>query len=289
MHYTSLLTTYNQDFIPNLVDQALKEDIQDGDHTTLATVPPGAHGAATLYAQGTGVIAGISLAEDLFSYFSPELTLEPHKQDGDGVSTGETIFTISGPVQGILTGERLVLNFIQHLSGIATKTRMLSQQIEDYPAALLDTRKTTPGLRVLEKWAVGLGGAVNHRLGLFDMIMLKDNHIDHAGGMNKGIQAVKDYLKAHDLSIPIVIEARSLEEVSAIIQHEGIKRILLDNMSPETMKEAISLINGQMQTEASGGVDADNLRRIAETGVDYISTSELTRGITPLDVSLKID
>lgn len=289
LHYASFLNTDKADFLATITKQAYLEDIQSGDHTTLATVPADARGSATLVAKAQGLVAGISLAEDLFPKFHSDITLHPLKQDGDAVTEGEEIFTLSGSVRGIITGERQVLNYIQHLSGIATKARHLTHKLTGYSCGLLDTRKTTPGLRLLEKWAVTLGGAHNHRMGLFDMVMLKDNHIDYAGGMDEAVRAVQTYLSAHGLSVPVVVEARSLEEVKTILTYDGIDRILLDNMSPETLTSAVALIDGRVATEASGGVDEANLHSIAATGVDYISTSQLTRAVTPLDVSLKLN
>lgn len=282
------LTTYNQNFIQHLLDMVWNEDVQEGDHTTLSTIPEDAKGKATLYAKASGLVAGLRIAPEIFAYFDPNLQVKTFFEDGAWIKKGDAVFTVSGSVRGILTGERTVLNIIQHLSGIATKSQNWCTYIEEFPTQLMDTRKTTPGLRVFEKWAVALGGAVNHRQGLYDMIMLKDNHIDYSGGIHAAIKDVKAYLAKRQLSIPIVVEAQTLDEVKSIIAHNGIERILLDNMSINELKEAVKLVGEYCDTEASGGVEAENLRPIAETGVDYISTSQLTREIKPLDLSLKM-
>ncbi len=284
----SYLTPYNQDYLQQLLKLAWMEDVQSGDHSTLATIPENATGQATLYAKDSGIIAGLGLVQELFNSFSDNLKVVTYSRDGEWVQKGDQLFNVEGSVRGMLTGERTVLNVIQHLSGIATKTCNWCQYLEGYHTHLLDTRKTTPGLRLLEKWATALGGAANHRIGLYDMLMIKDNHIDYAGGMHKAIDAVKTYLEAQALSVPVVIETRSLEEVRQVLAHPGIARILLDNMTLETMAEAVRLIDGQCETEASGGIQKENLRPIAETGVDYISSSQLTRNTQPLDMSLKI-
>lgn len=283
------LNTYQQDFIQQLTELIWNEDVQAGDHTTLATIPREAIGKATLFAKDEGMLAGLEACRFIFSYFDDDLKLSTTLEDGNWVKAGDQVFTVTGSVRSILTAERTVLNLIQHLSGIATKTHEWCKLLEEYETNLLDTRKTTPGLRILEKWAVGIGGAVNHRFGLYDMIMLKDNHIDYAGGIDAAIKAVKNYLAKYNLALPIVVEARSLEEVKAVIQHHGITRILLDNMSLTDMANAVSIIGSHCQTEASGGILADNLQAIAETGVNYISTSQLNREIKPLDLSLKIE
>jgi nicotinate-nucleotide pyrophosphorylase (carboxylating) len=282
------LNIYQKDFIQQLTELVWNEDVQEGDHTTLATIPDNAIGEAKLVAKDSGIIAGLEICRTVFSYFDANLVISSSIEDGSWVKKGDTVFTVRGSVRSILTAERTVLNLIQHLSGIATKTHEWCKLLDGYQTELLDTRKTTPGLRIIEKWAVGIGGAVNHRLGLYDMIMLKDNHIDYAGGIDEAIKKVKDYLERYQLSIPIVVEARSLQEVESVIKHAGITRILLDNMSLSAMADAVSVIGSYCQTEASGGILADNLQAIAETGVNYISTSQLTREIKPLDLSLKI-
>lgn len=288
-NYTHYLNDLNKDYLEQLANLAYKEDVFNGDHTTLATVPENAQGTASIYAKADGIVAGIEVAADFIAYFSDVLTIEAFKKDGDQVEEGDKVLTINGAVQSILTVERSLLNLMQHLSGIATKSYHFNQILRNYSTKLLDTRKTITGLRVLEKWAVALGGAVNHRLGLYDMVMLKDNHIDYAGGIQPAIDEVKKYLADNEFQIPVVVEARSMEEVNVILRNEGIYRILLDNMSLDTMTKAVGLIDGKTQTEASGGVTASNLRAIASTGVDYISTSQLNREIKPLDLTLKLN
>ncbi len=283
------VNTYQKDFFQQLNKLVWNEDVQEGDHTTLATIPRDAVGKANLYAKDEGMLAGLEACRFIFSYFDADLKFSTPLEDGKWVKDKDQVFTVKGSVRSILTAERTVLNLIQHLSGIATKTYEWSKLLDGYETKLLDTRKTTPGLRILEKWAVGVGGAVNHRVGLYDMIMLKDNHIDYAGGMDAAIKAVKNYLASYNLALPIVVEARSLEEVKTVINYHGLSRILLDNMSITEMANAVSIIGSHCQTEASGGILANNLNAIAETGVNYISTSQLNREFKPLDLSLKIE
>jgi len=234
-----------------------------------------------------GVIAGIEVAKMVFHEVNPDLTIKTFLQDGDEVKIGDIAFTVKGSAQSMLTAERTVLNFMQRMSGIATSTRFYVNMVKGMKTKLLDTRKTTPNMRYFEKYAVRVGGAENHRFGLFDMIMLKDNHIDFAGGIEKAIDATHHYLNAHGLNLKIEIETRNLEEVKRVIKHGGVHRIMLDNFSPKLISEALLLINGLYETEASGGITIDTLRDYAATGVDYISIGALTHNIRSLDLSLK--
>jgi nicotinate-nucleotide pyrophosphorylase (carboxylating) len=276
-----------KDFLDHFIHSALTEDIGEGDHTTLAAIPPDVTKRAQLLVKDDGILAGVELAEQIFLTFDPTLKLELKFRDGSPIKKGEIAFTVEGSAQSILTTERLVLNCMQRMSAIATKTYHLNTLIEGTPAKLLDTRKTTPNFRLLEKWAVLLGGGYNHRIGLFDMIMLKDNHIDMAGGIEKAIIRTKDYLRARNKNLKIEIETRSLEEVKEVIQVGGVDVIMLDNMDLNTLKKAVSLIGNTYKTEASGGITAETIREIAACGVDFISVGALTHSINSLDLSLK--
>lgn len=269
------------------VDSALKEDIGDGDHSTLAAIPEDLQQEARLLIKGDGVIAGLQLAEWIFKRFDPELTLELLKQDGDQVAEGEIGLIVKGKARSILSTERLVLNCMQRMSGIATYTRELTHMIRHTQAKLLDTRKTTPNFRICEKWAVNIGGGVNHRFGLYDMVMLKDNHVDYAGGVKQAVQRTKKYLADNNKDLKIEVETRNLDEVKDALEAGGVEVIMLDNMLPSVMKEAIQLIGGKCKTEASGGITEKNIKEMAETGVDYISVGALTHSYTSLDISLK--
>ncbi len=279
----------NKESVEGLIDLALKEDIKDGDHTSLATIKKGSEGQGVMLAKEDGWLAGIELAEFIYSRIDENISIERFKSDGDGIRNGEQAFRIKGSVRSILKGERLILNFIQYLSGVTTKTRRLVRDIESYNTELMDTRKTTPGLRHLEKWATKLGGAVNHRMGLYDAFLIKDNHIDHAGGIELAINRAIAYASNHDLPLPIIVETRSIEEVKAALNQSGVTRILLDNMDLTELAEAVKLISGAVQTEASGGINPADIRAIAAMGVDYISMSALNRDIHSLDFSLKLD
>jgi nicotinate-nucleotide pyrophosphorylase (carboxylating) len=265
----------------------LAEDIGDGDHTTLAAIPSDAFKRARLLVKEDGILAGVELAEQIFQSFDPTLDLQLQISDGTPVKKGDIAFIVQGSAQSILTTERLVLNCMQRMSAIATRTHHLSALISGTTAKLLDTRKTTPNFRLLEKWAVLLGGGFNHRIGLFDMIMLKDNHIDMAGGIEQAIIRTKEYLRASNRQLKIEVETRSLEEVREVLRVGGVDIIMLDNMTTETMKEAVLLIRGRYQTEASGGITEETIRGIAECGVDFISVGALTHSIKSLDLSLK--
>lgn len=270
----------------DIIRLAIAEDIGSGDHTSLATIPQEATGKAQLKAKENGILAGIFIAEKVFKTIDPSTLFTPIKTDGEVISAGDIIFSVEGKSISILSAERLALNFMQRMSGIATFTRLLVKQIEGTNAKLLDTRKTTPLLRSLEKYAVKVGGGENHRFGLYDMIMIKDNHIDFAGGIKNAIEATHKYLIAKGLDLKIEIEVRNFNELHQVLNHGGVTRIMLDNFTPQNLKKAIELINGKYETEASGGINFQTIRSYAETGVDYISVGALTHQIKSLDLSL---
>ena len=273
--------------IEEIIAQALAEDIGDGDHTTLSTIPAGTTGRAQLLIKENGILCGIEVARKVFHQVDPALKMETFLQDGAMVQKGDIAFIVSGKTASILQSERLVLNFMQRMSGIATATRQLTDLVKDLPVKLLDTRKTTPLLRQLEKYAVRTGGGGNHRMGLYDMIMIKDNHVDYAGGIAPAIDRVQDYLKKNDRQLKIEIEVRNFAELDLALQHGGIDRIMLDNFCIPDLKKAVDLIASRYETEASGGINAMNLRDYALTGVDFISIGALTHQIKSLDMSLK--
>jgi nicotinate-nucleotide pyrophosphorylase (carboxylating) len=273
--------------IDEIIEAALKEDIGNGDHTSMATIPATAHGKARLLIKEEGIICGIDVACKVLAKVDSSIVVKRILSDGDRVKIGDIAFTVEGPSVSILTAERLVLNFMQRMSGIATTTNCYVQQLKGTHTRLLDTRKTTPLLREIEKYAVKTGGGENHRFGLFDMILIKDNHIDFAGGITNAVQAVTAYLKSKNLNLEIEVEARTLEDVKEILGCENISRIMLDNFTPARMKEAVVLIDGRIEIEVSGGITINNLREYAETGVDYISVGALTHHIKSLDMSLK--
>ncbi|MFT2009751.1 carboxylating nicotinate-nucleotide diphosphorylase [Pontibacter sp. 13R65] len=273
--------------IKEFISKALTEDIGDGDHSSLASIPDGAQNQARLLVKGDGILAGVELAGYIFGQVDPELQLEVLLPDGTPVKHGEIAFTVKGKAQSILTAERLVLNCMQRMSGIATYTHNLNKLIEGTKARLLDTRKTTPNFRMMEKWAVLIGGGLNHRFGLFDMVMLKDNHVDYAGGIRAAITATQRYLQEKGKDLKIVIETRNLQEVSEVLETGGVHRIMLDNMSPSLMQEAVQLIAGRYETEASGGITEETIADVARSGVDFISVGALTHSTKSLDLSLK--
>ncbi len=273
--------------VTELIKQAIKEDIEEGDHTSLACIPKDKSQKAQLLVKENGIIAGIDIAKAVFHEVDSSLTFHPILKDGDSISKGDIAFTVEGKARSILSGERLALNFMQRMSGIASHTFNLTQQLVGFKTKLLDTRKTTPNFRYFEKLAVKIGGGKNHRYGLFDMIMIKDNHIDFAGGIEFAIRSTREYLKKNNLNLKIEIEARDLDEVREIINLGGIDRIMLDNFNYEDLKAAVRLVNGQFETEASGGITKETLRNYAECGVDYISVGALTHQINSLDLSLK--
>lgn len=273
--------------IAEFINLALKEDVGDGDHSSLASIPADAQNKANLLVKGDGILAGVALSEKIFHAVDPELKVEYFLQDGAKVKVGDVAFTVSGKAQSILTAERLVLNCMQRMSSIATYTNKLVQMLSGTNTKLLDTRKTTPNFRICEKWAVLIGGGQNHRFGLYDMVMLKDNHVDYAGGIEKAVKATQEYLKRLGKNLKIEVETRNLDEVKQVLAVGGIHRIMLDNMTPETMKEAVQLIGGRFETEASGGITDQTIRAVAETGVDFISVGALTHSIKSMDLSLK--
>jgi nicotinate-nucleotide pyrophosphorylase (carboxylating) len=273
--------------IDQFIDQALKEDIGPGDYTTLAAIPENAQSTAQLLIKENGILAGITVAGKIFKAVDAKLDITVFKNDGDSVISGDVVLKISGKAQSILMAERLVLNCMQRMSGIATTTHRLSKIIDPYKARLLDTRKTTPNFRLMEKWAVKIGGGVNHRFALYDMIMIKDNHIDFAGGITAAIEATKRYLQQNNLDLNIEIETRNIDEVKEVISVGGVDQIMLDNMTPEMMKLAVSLIGGKYSVEASGGITEENIESVAASGVDFISVGALTHSVKSLDMSLK--
>ncbi len=270
-----------------IIRNGIREDIGEGDHSSLACIPADAYGQARLLVKEDGVLAGVELAKMIFNEVDPELKIEVFLYDGDKVNYGDVAFHVTGRSRSILKAERLVLNAMQRMSAIATKTNKFVKELQGTKTRILDTRKTTPGIRAIEKWAVKIGGGVNHRFGLYDMIMLKDNHIDFAGGVDQAIEKTKAYLKENDLDLKIVVEARDLEEIELILKHDGIHRILIDNFSYEDTERAVRLIGDQCQTESSGGITLKTARRYAECGVDYISSGALTHSVRNLDLSLK--
>ncbi|MCR9249830.1 MAG: carboxylating nicotinate-nucleotide diphosphorylase [bacterium] len=277
----------SDDSINEFIDRALEEDIRDGDHSTLSSIPEDAERSAQLLFKGDGIVAGLEMAKRIFKRLDPDVKIEMLKKDGDSVSEGEIGFRIHAKARTILTGERLALNCLQRMSGIATYTSKLKDMISHTRAKLLDTRKTTPNFRIMEKWAVAIGGGVNHRFGLFDMVMLKDNHVDFAGGIKNAIEGCKKYLAEKGLDLKIEVETRNIAEVEEVVATGGIHRIMLDNMLPSDMKEAVRIIDGKFETEASGGITEKTISDVAETGVDFISVGALTHSYTSLDISLK--
>lgn len=273
--------------LEQFIAQALHEDVGEGDHSSLAAIPASAHNQARLLVKDTGILAGVELAEKILHTFDPDLQVTVLLKDGSPVTYGDIAFTVAGKAQSILTAERLLLNCMQRMSGIATYTHHLSQLLAGTKARLLDTRKTTPNFRMLEKWAVLIGGGLNHRFGLFDMIMLKDNHVDYAGGIRPAIEATHKYLHDKGLHLRIVVETRNLAEVQQVLDTGGVDRIMLDNMSPALMRQAVALIQGRYETEASGGITEESIAAVAASGVDYISVGALTHSVNSLDMSLK--
>lgn len=273
--------------ITDFIDRSLAEDIGSGDHSSLASIPAGTRGKAQMIIKEDGIIAGLELAEQIFRQADPSLKVTLLLKDGDPVKKGEIGLFVEGSVHSILKTERLVLNLAQRLSGVATRTAHMASLIEGTGCRLLDTRKTTPGLRLLEKWAVKTGGGENHRIGLYDMIMLKDNHNDYAGGISQGVSNTIQYLKDKGLNLKIEVETRNLNEVKEALSTGKVDRIMLDNFTPEAMREAVSFIGGKVETEASGGITEETIRSYAETGVDFISVGALTHSVKSLDISLK--
>jgi nicotinate-nucleotide pyrophosphorylase (carboxylating) len=277
----------SESFLHSFISAALAEDIGDGDHSTLAAIPESATKRVRLLVKDNGVLAGVQLAARIFQHYDEGLVIETYLGDGAKVKKGDVAFSVSGSARSLLTTERLVLNCMQRMSGIATKTDHLVRLISGTKAMLLDTRKTTPNFRLLEKWAVVIGGGGNHRLGLYDMIMLKDNHTDMAGGIRQAINRTKEYLRAEKKILRIEVETRNLDEVRQVLDAGEVDVIMLDNMSIGQMKEAIQLIDGKCKTEASGNITEETIQSVAECGVDYISVGALTHSVKSLDLSLK--
>lgn len=277
----------NDLWLHSFIERALEEDIGTGDHSSLASVPARSTGHAVLLAKEDGIVAGADIAQQVFLLADPGIKVHLLKTDGEKVSPGNRVLEVEGSAHAILKCERLVLNIMQRMSGIATQTRMYTQQLAGTKARLLDTRKTAPGMRYLEKLAVRIGGGENHRMGLYDMILLKDNHIDFAGGIKKALEKTRIYLQMNQLDLKVEVEARNLEEVNLILETGGADRIMLDNFTPEDLRQAVTLIGGVTETEASGNISLQNIREYAETGVDFISVGALTHHIKCLDMSLK--
>jgi len=273
--------------INDFIKRSLQEDIGSGDHTSLASIPAGKQGKARLIFKENGIVAGLDLALQIMKTVDENLQVEFFKKDGDFVNYGDIGFHVTGSVHAILASERLLLNCMQRLSGIATQTHHIVEKVKGTNAKILDTRKTTPGLRLLEKWAVKIGGGYNHRFGLYDMILLKDNHVDYAGGISVAVNNSVSYLKKHNLNLDIEVETRNLDEVKEAFALPEVKRIMFDNFTPAVMSEAVLLVNKQKETEASGGITLENIREYAETEVDYISVGALTHSVKSLDISLK--
>ena len=273
--------------IDEIIIKALREDIGEGDHTSLSTIPVNAFGKARLLIKEDGVLAGVDVARKVFYHTDDRILMNQFIEDGTKVKKGDVAFEVTGDSISLLTAERTALNFMQRMSGIATQTRMMVDAIDGLPSRILDTRKTTPLLRELEKKAVRLGGGFNHRFGLYDMILIKDNHVDFAGGIAQAITACHEYLHHKALKLSIEIETRNLDEVKQVLAHGGVQRIMLDNFSFDMLREAVKLIGKEYETEASGGINLQTIRQYAECGVDFISVGSLTHHINSLDMSLK--
>ncbi len=273
--------------IDRIISNAIREDVGAGDHSSLACIPEDATGKAKLLVKDEGIIAGVDFARQVFEYVDPGLKMDIKIKDGTPVKHGDICFYVSGLSQSILKSERLVLNAMQRMSAIATKTSKYVKLLEGTGTKILDTRKTTPGIRAMEKWAVKIGGGENHRFALYDMVMLKDNHIDFCGGITKAIETTQKYLKDHRLDLKIIVEARNLQEIEEILKNKGVYRILIDNFNYEDTRKAVALIGDSCLTESSGGITLDTVRKYAECGVDYISSGALTHSVYNMDLSLK--
>jgi nicotinate-nucleotide pyrophosphorylase (carboxylating) len=277
----------DKELIIPFIKNALNEDVGDGDHTSLATIPEGTTGKAKLLVKDQGVIAGVELAVEIFHEVDADLKVNIFINDGTEVNPKDIVFEVEGSAQSILKAERLVLNCMQRMSGIATKTNHIVDMLVGTNTQVLDTRKTTPGMRYLEKWAVRIGGGVNHRFGLYDMILIKDNHVDYSGGIRQAIENAHQYIEGQNKKLAIEIEVRNLEELEEVLQTGGVDRILLDNFNFIDLKQAVNIIEGRYITEASGGITIENVRDYANCGVDYVSIGELTHSVKSLDLSLK--
>lgn len=275
------------ELIDELLDLAFAEDLGDGDHTTLSTIPADAMGRSRLIIKEDGILAGVDVAEKVLHKVDPSIKMTIMINDGAEVKKGDIAFTAEGPIRSLLIAERTMLNIMQRMSGVATMTRRYQDELKGLHTRVLDTRKTTPGMRMLEKDAVKIGGGTNHRIGLFDMILIKDNHIDFAGGLEKAIQRANDYCKENGKDLKIEVEVRSLDDIRRVLAHGGVDRIMFDNFTPALTKEAVELVGGKVETESSGGITLENLREYGEAGVDFISVGALTHSVKGLDMSFK--
>ncbi len=276
------------ELIDDLLKLAFAEDVGDGDHTTLSTIPADAMGRSRLLIKEEGVLAGVDVARKVFEFVDPSIKMNVMIEDGASVKPGDVAFTAEGPVRSLLVAERTMLNIMQRMSGVATMTRRYADELKGLHTRVLDTRKTTPGMRMLEKEAVKIGGGVNHRIGLFDMILIKDNHIDFAGGIEKAVERAREYCKANGKDdLKIEVEVRSLDDIRKVLAMGGVDRIMFDNFTPELTREAVKLVDGRVETESSGGITFETLRAYGETGVDFISVGALTHSVKGLDMSFK--
>ncbi len=276
-----------EQLIEQLLDLAFAEDIGDGDHTTLSTIPAEAMGRSRLLVKEAGIIAGVEEGIRVLHKVDPSIKVDVMINDGESVKPGDIVFVAQGPVRSLLVAERTMLNIMQRMSGVATMTRRYQDELDGLHTKVLDTRKTTPGMRIMEKEAVKIGGGTNHRIGLFDMILIKDNHIDFAGGIEKAIERARDYCKANGKDLKIEVEVRSLDDINRVFAAGGVDRIMFDNFTPELTKEAVKLVGGRCETESSGGITLENLRAYGEAGVDFISVGALTHSVKGLDLSFK--
>lgn len=276
-----------EELIDDLLELAFAEDIGDGDHTTLSTIPADAQGRSQLIIKEDGILAGVEVAEKVLHKIDPSIKMNVFIQDGAEVKKGDIAFTAEGAVRALLIAERTMLNIMQRMSGVATMTRRYQDELKGLHTRVLDTRKTTPGMRILEKEGVRLGGGKNHRIGLFDMILIKDNHIDFAGGIEKAIERAREYCRENNKDLKIEVEVRSLDDIRRVLAIGGVDRIMFDNFTPELTKEAVKLVDGKAETESSGGITIDNLRAYGEAGVDFISVGALTHSVKGLDMSFK--
>lgn len=275
------------ELINDLLTLSFAEDVGDGDHTTLSTIPADAMGRSRLIIKEDGVLSGVEVAEKVLHRVDPSIKMNVMIRDGENVKKGDIAFTAEGPVRSLLIAERTMLNIMQRMSGVATMTRRYQDALKGLKTKVLDTRKTTPGMRMLEKEAVKAGGGTNHRIGLFDMILIKDNHIDFAGGIEKAIDRANEYCRANKKDLKIEVEVRSLDDIQRVLKHGGVDRIMFDNFTPELTKEAVKLVDGRYETESSGGITIENLREYGETGVDFISVGAITHSVKGLDMSFK--
>ena len=276
-----------EDLIDELLNLSFKEDIGDGDHTTLSTIPSEAYGKSKLLIKEPGLVSGVEIAKKVLNKIDPKVKVEVYIQDGEEVKPGDIVFIAEGHVRSLLMAERTLLNIMQRMSGVASMTKIYQDKLKGLPVKVLDTRKTTPGMRILEKEAVKTGGGENHRMGLFDMILIKDNHIDFAGGLEKAVRRAKEYCIANSKNLKIEVEARTLEDVRKLAEMPEVNRIMFDNFTPEMTKEAVKIVAGRKETESSGGITLENLREYGEAGVDYISVGAITHSVKGLDMSFK--